>query len=229
MMSNEEVVAVIVAHPDDEILAFGGVMARHAAHGDAVHILIMATGLAARSAAGELEPESLDMLRADARAAAKIVGAQSVTFDKFPDNRMDTVALLDVVKCAEEFLRRTNATTVYTHHVGDMNIDHTTIGRAVLTACRPLPGARVRRIYSGEILSSSEYALAQDRFVPTTYVDIDEYLDRKCAALECYRSEIHPAPHPRSVEAIRAQAALRGSECGMGAAEALRLLREIRL
>jgi LmbE family N-acetylglucosaminyl deacetylase len=109
-----------------------------------------------------------------------------------------------------------------------MNIDHTVIARAALTACRPLPGALVRRIYSGEVLSSSEYAESGHRFVPNSYVDIDGYLELKCQAMQCYRNEIRSAPHPRSVEAIRALATLRGSECGLKAAEGLRLLREIK-
>jgi LmbE family N-acetylglucosaminyl deacetylase len=225
-MANENI-AIVVAHPDDEVLAFGGVMGRHAARGDNVHLLIMATGLAARTGDNSVDAGSLEKLRADARAAAKVLGVGNVTFGDFPDNRMDSVALLDVIKRIEQFLGQTGATTLYTHHVGDMNIDHTVIARATLTACRPLPGATIRRIYSGEVLSSSEYALPEHRFSPTTYVDIETFLERKCAAMKCYRSEIRDAPHPRSVDSIVALARLRGSEAGLKAAEGLRLLREI--
>jgi LmbE family N-acetylglucosaminyl deacetylase len=225
-MANENI-AIVVAHPDDEVLAFGGVMGRHAARGDNVHLLIMATGLAARTGDNSVDAGSLEKLRVDARAAAKVLGVGNVTFGDFPDNRMDSVALLDVVKRIELFLDQAAATTLYTHHVGDMNIDHTVIARAALTACRPLPGAKIRRIYSGEVLSSSEYALPEHRFSPTTYVDIEAFLERKCAAMKCYRSEIRDAPHPRSVDSIVALARLRGSEAGLKAAEGLRLLREI--
>jgi LmbE family N-acetylglucosaminyl deacetylase len=224
---SKERVAVIVAHPDDEVLAFGGTMARHVAHGDDVYLFIMATGLAARSADGTFDAAALSDLQNDARAAAKVLGVSQVEFGAFPDNRMDSVDLLDVIKSAEKFLSAAAASTVYTHHVGDMNIDHTVIARAVLTACRSLPGATVRKLYAGEVLSSSEYALPEHRFIPNVYVEVGNYLDRKCAAMECYRGEIRSAPHPRSVQAIRAQAALRGSEAGVDAAEALRLIREI--
>ena len=163
----KESVAVVVAHPDDEILAFGGVMAKHASRGDDVHLLIMATGLAARSDNNTVDASNLDSLRKDARAAAAVLGVTKIEFADFPDNRMDSVALLDVVKRIEQFIGQVQARTVYTHHEGDMNIDHTVIARAVLTACRPLPGASVQRIYSGEVLSSSEYAEAGTVSCPT--------------------------------------------------------------
>lgn len=225
-MAGEDI-AVIVAHPDDEVLAFGGVMARHADHGDQVHLFIMATGLAARTSNNSFKPEDLSELRKDALASGRIIGISSAEFAEFPDNRMDTIALLDIVKRIEEFLEKTRATTLYTHHIGDLNIDHSVIGRAALTACRPLPQGRVRRIYTGEILSSTEYAQAEHRFIPTKYVDIDAYLERKCAAMKCYRTELREVPHPRSVESIVALARLRGSEVGLKAAEGLRLIREI--
>ncbi len=228
-MSND-IIAVIAAHPDDEVLGFGGTIARHAEAGDAVHVLILATGLAARAddgASGDTSEDAIEELRARARDAATILDVGDIAFADFPDNRMDSVALLDVVKRVESFLDGSGATIVYGHHEGDLNIDHQIAARAVLTACRPLPGARVRRLFAGEVLSSSEYAAPADRFRPTTYVDISATLARKCDALRCYAGELRDWPHPRSVEAVEALARLRGSECGLEAAEAFALLREI--
>ncbi len=220
-------IAVIVAHPDDEVLAFGGIMCRHADKGDTVQVLILATGLAARSTTNSVDPKALASLREDTQKAAGILGVKQVAFGDFPDNRMDTVATLDVVRRVETFLGETGASTVYTHHAGDLNVDHAAVARAVLTACRPLPGAKVVRLYAGEVISSSEYSLTKDRIQPTSYVNIAAYLDRKCVALRCYRGEIRDWPHPRSVEAVQSLARSRGSEAGMEAAEALQLLREI--
>lgn len=220
-------IAVIAAHPDDEVLGFGGTIRRHADAGDAVHVLILATGAAARSDDGAADESGIELLRSQARSAADILGIREIAFAKFPDNRMDTVPLLDVVKRVEAFLEECNAASVYTHHAGDLNIDHRVTARAVLTACRPLPGARVRRLYAGEVLSSSEYAAPEDRFQPNIYVDIAATLAKKCEALACYAGEVRDWPHPRSVEAVEALARLRGSECGHEAAESFVLVREI--
>lgn len=218
-------IAVIVAHPDDEVLGFGGTIARHADEGADVDVLILATGLAAR---GKPDVDALTSLRAQADAAAKILGVNDLVFGDFPDNRMDGAELLDVVKAVEAFLDGRGVTDVYTHHAGDLNIDHQICARAVLTACRPVPGATMVRVLAGEVPSSSEYAAPGDRFVPNTYNGIAGTLDRKCAALKCYAEELRPWPHPRSIEAVEFLARWRGSECGLEAAEAFDLLREVR-
>lgn len=220
-------IAVVVAHPDDEVLGFGGAIARHADAGDAVRILCLATGLAAREANGAPDASALEALRGQARSAAEVLGAAGIDFAEFPDNRMDSVALLDIVKRVEAFLGEVGASRVYTHHAGDLNIDHRICAQAVLTACRPLPGAAVHRLLAGEVQSSSEYTTPEERFQPTSYVDISAQLERKCAALACYRDEIRDWPHPRSLEAVRHLAHLRGSEAGLEAAEAFVLLREV--
>jgi LmbE family N-acetylglucosaminyl deacetylase len=220
-------IAVVVAHPDDEVLAFGGTICRRAEEGDIVHVLFLATGLAARMDDGIADPEAVADLRGEAKKAAAILGVADMQFCDFPDNRMDTVALLDVVKRVQKFVEETESTIVYTHHDGDLNIDHAVTARAVLTACRPVPGSPVRSIYAGEILSSSEHSLAQHRFRPSTYIGIEPYIDKKRLALQCYTGEVRYWPHPRSVEAVSLLAQLRGSECGLDAAEALYLVREV--
>jgi len=225
-MGSKQTVAVIVAHPDDEVLAFGGSIAKHAADGDDVHVFIMATGLASRET-GSVNEKAISALRNQAIEAAKVLGAKETQFGDFPDNRMDEVALLDVVKAVEAFAENVKPARVYTHHQGDLNVDHKIVAQAVLTAFRPLPGAKPVSLYSGEVLSSSEYADPSVRFAPTSYVDIATVLEKKKWALACYAGELRDWPHPRSIEAIEHQARLRGSESGLDAAEALRLIREI--
>lgn len=223
-MSN---LAVVVAHPDDEVLAFGGLMARQRARGDDVSVLIMATGLTSRDGAEGTSSEALEELRNNARAANQMLGVDDLTFATFPDNKMDSVAMLDVVKRVEEFLTTCKATVVYTHHPYDLNVDHAVVAQAVMTATRPLPGSSIKEVFAGEVLSSSEFSFPERRFVPQIYHDITGFVDQKCAALECYSGEIRDWPHPRSVDAIRAAARLRGSECGLEAAEALSVLRAV--
>ncbi|MEQ8667359.1 MAG: PIG-L family deacetylase [Rhodospirillales bacterium] len=217
-------IAVVVAHPDDEVLAFGGTIARHAARGDTVRVLLLATGLTSR---GEHDDAALETLRGQARRASELLGAEPPMFAEFPDNRMDSVALLDVVKTVEAFFEPAFPDVVFTHHGGDLNVDHGICARAVLTAARPLPGRPAARIYAGEVLSSSEYAAPADRFVPNTYVDIAAHLEQKKAALAAYEDEVRPFPHPRSPDAVEHLARLRGSESGLEAAEGLQLLRAV--
>lgn len=220
----EATVGVIVAHPDDEVLLAGGTIARHAMAGDIVHVLILATGAAAR---GGDQSGYVEQLRGQAQRAAKVLGATSVNFRDFPDNRMDTVPLLEVIQSVEAFLEEKPAATVYTHHFGDLNVDHRVTGEAVLTACRPLPGSSARKIYCGETLSSTEWTTGSARFAPTTFFDVAGFIDRKIEALACYEAELRNFPHPRSAAAVRALAAIRGAESGLEAAEAFALIRHV--
>lgn len=216
--------AVIAAHPDDEVLGFGGVITRYADQGTEVRILILATGLASRGAA---PAHALQALQDQGRRAAEIMGA-AIEFADFPDNRMDSVALLDIVQRVEAFLEGFPAEHVLTHHAGDLNIDHRITQAAVLTACRPLPGAAACALLAGEVNSATEWAgPGMPAFLPTEYVDIGAVLERKVAAMACYQQELRQWPHPRSLEGIRALAKWRGSQAGCEAAEAFVTLRRL--
>ena len=218
-------VAAIFAHPDDEVLACGGMLTKHASQGDDVAILILATGLTSR---GEASSNELEALKKDSRNAAKAMGIDSVSFGDFPDNAMDGIPLLDVIKVVETFLANHPATVIYTHHMGDMNIDHQVTARAVLTAARPLPGAGDLTILAGEINSSTEYAPPpMAPFTPTEYYDISDTLEVKINAMAAYKGELREWPHPRSLKALEHQARNRGAQAGMDAAEAFMTLRRI--
>lgn len=219
-------VLVVAAHPDDELLGCGGTLARHAADGHEVHILILATGATSRSDSRQDEVAALQMA---AQKAADVIGAQQPRFAGFPDNRMDSVDLLDVVQAVETVSREIDPQIVYTHHAGDLNIDHQITHRAVLTAFRPLPEATCQAIYTFETLSSTEWGplCGAHAFQPNHFVDITDTLDRKCAALACYASEMRPFPHPRSEQAINTLAALRGASVGVPAAEAFAVHRQL--
>ncbi|MFM2247147.1 MAG: hypothetical protein RL071_3221 [Pseudomonadota bacterium] len=223
-------VLVVAAHPDDEVLGCGGTMARLSAAGVEVHTLILATGHASRDASGAADVEALAALRQAAEAANARLGARSLVLEDLPDNQMDSVPLLSVVKMVEAALRRVKPTVVFTHLPNDVNVDHGVTHRAVLAACRPQPGEGVQELYYFEIASSTEWGAMQPgwAFRPTLSVDISASIEAKIAALECYRSELRDWPHPRSTQGLRALAALRGAGVGVDAAEAFEVGRILR-
>jgi LmbE family N-acetylglucosaminyl deacetylase len=225
-------VLVIAAHPDDEVLGCGGTIARHAAGGDEVHIAILGEGISSRHARrGDAPPDDLHRLQEHARAAANLLGARSVSFGGLPDNRFDQLALLDVVKQVEAWLGEMRPEAVYTHHPGDLNVDHGVTFRAVLTATRPgAAGVRVADLYAFEVPSSTDWAFHRvgPAFHPNVFVNVAAGLEQKIAAMECYESERRSAPHPRSPDMLRATAARWGSVAGMSYAEAFELIRSLR-
>jgi len=211
-------ILVVAAHPDDEILGCGGTMTRLAREGNEVRIAILAEGMSSRYAHREdADPRQLQHLHARAQQAADKLGAKEVVLCKLPDNRLDTVPLLQVVKLVEELITRFRPEVIYTHHPGDLNVDHGVVHRAVLTATRPVAGQCVREIYAFEVPSSTEWAFQrlEPLFRPSVFVDITETLETKIEALACYDTETRKFPHPRSAEALRAIATRWGSVVGL--------------
>ncbi len=219
-------ILIVAAHPDDEVLGCGGAMARHAADRDQLTVMFLADGETAR---GSDKSSEIGGRRDSARAACAILGATDVRFFDFPDNQMDTVPLLEVCKSIESVIEDCQPSLVYTHHGGDVNIDHRLAYQATLTACRPTPGTCVREVRTFEVLSSTEWSTSGfgENFRPNLFIDIDEHLSTKQRALEVYASEMRAFPHARSYEAVDALARYRGISAGLRAAEAFQIERRI--
>ncbi|NER34633.1 MAG: PIG-L family deacetylase [Oscillatoria sp. SIO1A7] len=224
-------VLVVAAHPDDEVLGCGGTIAKHSQQGDSVHVVILAEGVTSRDAQRNPEERKseLSALAKMANQAREILGATSLSLHNFPDNRMDSCDLLDIIKIIEKAINQHNPDIIYTHHPGDVNIDHRRIHEAVVTACRPLPGSQVKTLLFFEVASSTEWQTPNSApaFTPNWFVDISDTLTLKLKALETYQSEIRPWPHPRSLTALEYLAKWRGSMIGVEAAEAFVLGRNI--
>jgi LmbE family N-acetylglucosaminyl deacetylase len=221
-------VLVIASHPDDEVLGCGGTMARLAADGAAVHVLILATGMTSRAGFDpERDAPALAIHRDRAHRAGALLGAREVRLQGLPDQKLDTLPLLEITRVIEEEIHRVRPEWVFTQHGGDLNLDHAITFRATLTATRPMAGGIVRHLYSYEVPSSSEWAFGQfdPRFQPSVFFDITAHLETKLAAMAIYESETRPSPHPRSLDAIRALARLRGASAGFTAAEAFHCVR----
>ena len=226
-----KVILVIAAHPDDEVLGCGATIGKHVLQGDEVYCLMLGEGITSRyNERGDASGEKLKQLKSEAKQAAQILGVKEVSFKDFPDNRFDTIPLLDIVKAVENFVSKLQPDVIYTHHGGDLNIDHQIVHRAVLTAARPVKGCPVKEIYAFEVPSSTEWAFHQfePAFRPNVFVDITETLETKVQAMQLYESEARPFPHPRSPEALRAIAHRWGSMVGLEAAEAFQLVRSLR-
>ena len=142
-------VLIIAAHPDDEVLGCGGTIANQIRNGDEVHVLILAEGMTSRDYTRDREGSQDDVikLRNMTNEAHKILGSNSVKLMDFPDNRMDSVDLLDIVKVVENEINDKKPEIIFTHYNRDLNVDHRITHQAVFTACRPEPDSTVKKIY----------------------------------------------------------------------------------
>ena len=219
-------VLVVAAHSDDEALGCGGTIARYVAEGDSVHAVFIADGVSSRLGAGS---EELNLRKQAAESARQILGISKTYFLGLPDNRLDSLPLIDVIQPLEQIISEVRPQVIYTHHYGDLNVDHRIAHQAVMTACRPTPGSSVKEIYSFQVLSSTEWSTpGVATFVPNCAVDITNYLSIKEAALQAYALEMRPFPHSRSIENVMALARYTGAINGLMAAEAFIQIRAVR-
>ena len=231
MSLSDNRVLVVAAHPDDEVLGCGATIARLALEGAEVYIAILGEGITSRYEKEEkADRKLLEQLHAASRQVAALLGAKDLFMRDLPDNKFDTVPLLDVVKIIEDIVKQVRPRVVYTHHGGDLNIDHSITARAVLTATRPVPGCPVRELLAFEVPSSTEWAFQQyePAFRAGVFMDVQATIEIKIKAMELYEGETRPFPHPRSAEALRAIARRWGSVVGVECAEAFSLVRSIR-
>lgn len=215
-------VLVVVAHPDDEALGCGATAAFLAARGLSVRACILSAKAAARRKRPELEELHADMARAQA-----ILGMGEPVLGDFPNIKLNTVAHLDLVQFIEAAMVDTGADVIFTHHPSDLNDDHVQVSRACQAAARLFQRrsdvAQLKALYYMEILSSTEWAFGAggDPFNADTFCEVGEvFLQKKMEALASYRGVLRDYPHPRSEQAVRALATLRGSQAGLNLAEA---------
>ncbi|SHH67244.1 PIG-L deacetylase family protein [Desulfosporosinus lacus] len=223
-------ILVIAAHPDDEILGLAGTVKKYINSGYKAYCSILGEGMTSRTPHREDTPKGLiDSLQNQTLQAAKIIGFERVYFSDFPDNRFDSVGLLDIIKEVDKYVQLIKPDIIYTHHYGDLNIDHRKTFEAVITACRPVREYCVKEIYCFETLSSTEwnFQYGDNTFKPNVFVNIEDTLQAKLDAMECYQTELGEYPHPRSLKALEVIAAKWGTVVGRNYAEAFELIRKV--
>ena len=219
-------ILIAAAHPDDEILGCGGTAARLVREGNKVYTLILGEGITSRDETRQREKREAEIaqLKQSIREANRVIGVNEVFSYDFPDNRFDSVPLLDIIKVIEQLKEKVDPDMVFTHFEQDLNIDHRITYQAVLTATRPIAGQAVKEVYSFEVLSSTEWNYPL-RFSPDCFFDISGTMDLKLTAMDKYSAELRGYPHPRSITGVRLNAEQWGMKIGTMYAEAFKVVR----
>ena len=214
-MSKPSNILVIAAHPDDEILGCGGTIVKHVTQGDKVITCIVCEGESHRN----ISQNNGDFTE----KAAKILGVSKTILLGFPDQKLDTIPIVNLITKLEEIINVYKPNIIYSHSMCDINMDHKILFEAMLVAARPM-AKHIKTIYAFDTSSSTEWGYPRS-FIPDTWVDISEYLDTKLKAMECYKTEINKYPHPRSIKALRNKALTAGNQCFMDKAETFMTIR----
>jgi LmbE family N-acetylglucosaminyl deacetylase len=159
-------VLAVGAHPDDVEIGVGGILARHVAEGHEVTILTLSGG----EQGGVAAQRASESIRAAEVLGCRLVHADLV--DTSVSEGGDTIAAIKRV------IDEIHPQTVYTHTARDVHQDHRNVHSATLVAARGIP-----RIYCYQAPSTTV------EFHPTRYVAIDDYLERKMAAIAAFGSQ----------------------------------------
>lgn len=223
-------VLCVVAHPDDEILGCGATLKKLHEQGHRVSSCVLCASADARHARPDL-----DRLRAIGAESARMVGIEHTLSFDYPNIKFNLVPHLDMVKSIEQAILECKPSWIFTHHGGDLNIDHRVVHDACMAAATlplrmstDLPPTMIEKIYLCEIPSSTDWASPREAaFRPTSFFDVSGTFDTKMTALEAFEGALKPHPHSRSRENVRHLAHLRGAQAGVALAEAFDLVREI--
>lgn len=211
-------VLVFAPHNDDETIGVGGTIAKLVREGHHVTVCEVTRGL---------NQKALELIRSEARAAHKVLGVAESIFLDLPGLDIHLTPTRERNSPFLEVVKKVQPEMAFIPHHGDLHSDHGAVSYSAMVALRPMNAPQLKAIYAYETLSESEWNIPDGAhaFIPNTWCDITDTLEIKMQAMACYQSQLRPFPHPRSMEAIRAQAAVRGSTLCMNAAESFILLR----
>lgn len=224
MLNHIERALIIAPHPDDEILGCGGTIRKLVLNGVNVSVLVMTRGKK------ELYSDKrIKNVRKEATSAHKLLGVSKTVFLQFPAPDLDTIPLSDLSVAISDEIKKLKPDTIFIPHRGDIHHDHKAVFDASLVAARPVQNYVVKRIYSYEVLSETEWAppFSDDAFIPDNFVNVSEVFNFKLNAFRCFKSQIRVFPNPRSIKALESLASYRGSTVGFSLAEAFMTIRVI--
>lgn len=216
-------VLVIAPHADDETLGAGGTIAKHTRAGDHVTIAVL-TGHGRDRPHPVWPPDAWDQVRAECREAADVMGVQELIFEEVPALLATEEPIYKVNSVVSKVVQQAAPEILYVPFPFDLHRDHREFFQSLSIAYRPTSdvGKRIKAIYCYETQSETHWNIpyVEAGFLPTHFVDITDTIDVKRKALECYKSQMHPFPETRSMQALDALALWRGSLIGVAAAEA---------
>ena len=223
-MSINKRVLVVAPHPDDETLGVGGTIAKYAAQGDEVFVLMIS---------GHLPPiysrEAYEGTVSEALLAFSILGVKESKFLEIPATMISDQPLHEFNGRISKVVNEFNPHIVLCPYP-DRHVDHRLVFDSVMVATRPVGAGRdVEIVAAYETLSETHWNAPhiEPNFTPNWVVDISDHIRKKLDALECYKSQISVFPGPRSVEAVEALAKFRGTQAGFGYGEGFHVIRMI--
>jgi len=226
MRLSKKKVLIIVAHPDDESFGCGGLIKKLSKKKNNIFVVSFTNGVGSRN---KTSVKKINNRKVASIKASKILGFKWLAQYDFPDNELDKISLLEIIKKIESHKKKINPHIVLTHNFTDLNIDHRLVAEATLTAFRPEPNQQLEELITFEVPSATDFRQLknQKNFLPNYFVNIKDELKFKIKAIKTYKNEVKVAPHSRSLDGVKNLSKLRGNQSGLKNVEAFEIIRKI--
>lgn len=213
---------IVAPHPDDEILGAAGTLLRRKSEGGLLAwVIVTSISIEAGWSADRVAKREQEVAE-----ITRLIGFDKVYRFGFPPAALDQLPMSDLVGALSQAFTEFQPDEVLLPHAMDVHTDHQVVAKAVASCTKWFRYPSIKRVLAYETISETDFSLGVMPFRPNVFVNIEGFLDTKLQTLNVYASEVAAFPFPRSDEAVRALAALRGSASGFKAAEAFELLRE---
>ena len=214
---------VIAPHPDDEVLGCGGTLLRRKSEGGLTGWLIV-TGISEQSGWSEMQVNQREV---EIAKVNKMIGFDQIYNLRLPTMQLDKLPKKELIDKFSGIFNEFRPQEILLPHCSDVHTDHKIVFDVTASCVKWFRHPYVVRVLAYETLSETEFGLnVETAFRPNYFIDISNYLEPKIDLMKIYRTELGDFPFPRSIEAIKALAVLRGSNAGFGAAEGFQLLLE---
>ncbi len=223
---------VISPHADDESFGCAGTIARIKSLGGEAYVMVCSVGDLKHYdgtdhlvTAGTREKEFIEVMN-----YLKVDDYDVLYRDAETHLRLDAIPRRDLIHKIEQESKLAYdrlKPTMVAIPVSSYNQDHEAVFRAAFTAARPgVPSLKpFQPLVVGYNNTSLFWSLEREKFHPTFYVDISDFLEQKLHALSLHKSQMRDAIHHSSLENVEYTARLRGSEISVAAAEGYMVFR----
>ena len=179
----KESVLVLCAHSDDQIFGAGGTIAKYAAEGIEVTIIIMTYG--EKSHPWLKKHEIAKRRVGESMNAARIVGAKDTLFFNLDEGKFEKdFKRHKVEKRLTKIIQELNPSKIISHSQSDPHPDHKVTANFIKKLCKKIK-------YQGDLYCFDVWTPVKikDRDSPSMYVDISPYFKKKISALKCFMSQ----------------------------------------
>ena len=218
-------ILVVSVHPDDETLGCGGTILKHKKNGDNVAWLIITNATVSNG----YSIESVNQINTIIEEVSKAYEFNNVYNLNLPPSSLNSENHPKLISEISDVINEYSPETIYLVNRSDAHSDHRFAFQAVLACTKSFRAPCIKQILMYECISETEFApsLTENVFIPNYFIDISEFIEKKCNIMNMYFTEIGVHPFPRSEKNIKALAIFRGAIAGVEFAEAFQLLKFI--